>query len=195
MNYITIHKMYKQAAAENLSASLGQGRGLGPGLGRIDGTGLYAQDLSESDRELQYLASMGARDPKKVRNTLKYSAPLSTASESLGSAAVAGAIGGGAALLFNAMGGDFDVERSAIGSAALGGGIALLTSMVANSQGKEEGRNAYPSNDDITHTLRNFKASRYMTPGEGPYLREVLRNSRELHETLARARASDFPKK
>lgn len=68
MNYITIHKMYKQAASENLRASLGQGRGLGPGLGRIDGTGLglTEEDLTNYREVLAHQKRMAIRDARAV---------------------------------------------------------------------------------------------------------------------------------
>lgn len=116
MNYITAHKMYKQAKAENLRASLGQGRGLGPGKGRIDGTGLAHEYPSDS----------GSTDSVNVAAT------------TFASAALSGALGGGVALLFNAMGGNLNVPSSAISSAALGGGLALMSALEYNKSRKTD---------------------------------------------------------
>lgn len=121
MNYITAHKMYKQAKAENLRASLGQGRGLGPGKGRIDGTGLA----------YGYPSDVGSTDSADV------------ATSAFASAAISGALGGGVALLFNAMGGNFSVPASALGSAALGGGMGLISALNYNKSKKTEANNAY----------------------------------------------------
>ena len=136
MNYIITQRMRKQASSKNLRASLGQGRGLGPGKGRIDGTGLA----------YGYPSDLGSTDSTNV------------AASTFASAAISGALGGGVALLFNAMGGNFSVPASALGSAALGGGMGLITALNDNRSKKTEANNAYLSDEDLEYEIAALEA-------------------------------------
>lgn len=131
MNYITAHKMYKQAKAENLRASLGQGRGLGPGLGRIDGTGLglTEEDLTDYREVLAHQKRMAIREARAV-DTLNASLLGGIAGTVVG--AGTGAVIGGRT---HAVPGALVGGMAGLGTGiVVGGGVGLLKNLIGNNK-------------------------------------------------------------
>lgn len=131
MNYSTVQRMRKQAVSENLRASLGQGRGLGPGKGRIDGTGLglTEEDLTDYREVLAHQKRMAIRDARDIdtRNAALLGGIAGTAVGAGTGAVIGGRTHAAPGALVGGMAG--------LGTGILvGGGIGLLKNLIGNNK-------------------------------------------------------------